>query len=160
MMVRKSSSLRNAHTVNSGIPHGLEEMWHGLGHPPKRSFWKNGIRSWWTSSRISRARQQRAPCHGGHCLPEAVRQAPAVRGIHSLWEMTSCLLAPRLRRRDARFPGFWRWRGWGFGFSSNGQRGSNLCGVPLAALIGLALGGRGRRDSSSHQPICLQRRGA
>lgn len=35
-----------------------------------------------------------------------------------------------------------------------------LCGVPLAALIGLALGGRGRRDNSSHQPICLQRRGA
>lgn len=55
MMVRKSSSLRNAHMVNSGIPHGLEEMWHVLGHLPKRSFRKNGIRSWWTSSWISRA---------------------------------------------------------------------------------------------------------
>lgn len=30
------------------------------------------------------SRQRRAPCHCGHCLPEAGRQAPAVRGVHSV----------------------------------------------------------------------------
>ena len=35
-----------------------------------------------------------------------------------------------------------------------------LCGIPPAALVGLAFGGRGRWDRSHHQPVCLQRWGA
>lgn len=34
---------------------------------------------------------------------------------------------------------------------------SYLLGVPLAAVIGLAFGGRGRGYRSRHQPVCLQR---
>ena len=37
---------------------------------------------------------------------------------------------------------------------------SYLCGIPLAALIGLAFGGRGRWDISRCRSICLQRWGA
>ena len=37
---------------------------------------------------------------------------------------------------------------------------SYLCGVPLAALIGLAFGGRGRWGISRSRSICLQRWGA
>lgn len=81
----------------------------------------------------------------------------SIPGTLSFRKRERSLLGSRLRRKDARFTSFGRWRGWDFGFSSHRQWGSKLLGVPLAAVIGLAFGGRGRGYRSRHQPVCLQR---
>lgn len=156
-MVREISLLRDTQdTANFRIPRGMEERRCGLRLLPKRSL-----------SKTSQFGAGEPDPGSGKVVgegPQGVRTVSPLR--HQVFKVfrssregegTRSLLGSRLRRKQARFPSFWRWWGWDFGFSSDGQWGSNLCGVPLAALIGLALGGRGRRDTSSHQPICLQR---
>lgn len=134
--------------------------WRGCGlasHLSEGSFQKN--KTSWISSHIRKGSR-----HGVHEMRiVSLRPIPRQhlsKGTRSLRERARRSLGSRLRGKDARFPSFWRGRGWRFGFSSDRQWGGDLCRMPLAALIGLAFGGRWRRDRSSHYPICLQSRGA
>lgn len=61
----------------------------------------------------------------------------SIPGTLSFRKRERSLLGSRLRRKDARFPSFGRWRGWDFGFSSHRQRGSKLRGRHIEVEISL-----------------------
>ena len=78
------------------------------------------VLSWWTS--IPDEERQAAGDQGNE---DTASPRPAPR-YQSSRGRTRSLLGSRFRRKDARLPSFWRWRGRGFGFSPDRQWGCNL----------------------------------